>query len=132
MELEIASEIVKGGKRIIGFDLIPNIKDEEEFCQNLFYGHSYLSDEEERIVIESSKYGIDWNKHSFDVNKKERKALKSILGNKRNYTIEITENSIIKLRINEDGKMNRYPGSKRARENRKKLKKAKKNRKHGK
>ena len=126
MEFKVVYEIVKGKERIIGFDLIPNTKNEEEFCRNLFYGHNCLSNEEERIVIESSKHGIDWYKHSFDINKKERKALKSILGNKRNSTIEITEDNTFKLRIDKDKKTNRYPGSKRARKIRKKLKRAKK------
>ncbi len=139
MEFEVASEIVKGKKRIIGLDLTPkkgshigvdaiNTVDEEEFCRNLFYRYNYftIDEEEKKIIIESSKHGSNWNKCFFGVSKKEAEALRNILRNKRSYTIEITENSIIKLRINEDGKMNRYPGNKHQRKIRNKLKRTKK------
>ena len=142
MKFEIISEIPKKGKRkkvIIGFDITPekgsyigteaiNTVDEEEFCQNLFYRYNYftIDDEEKKIIIESSKYGINWNKCFFGVSKKEAEALRNILRNKKSHAIEITENSIIKLRINEDGKMNRHLTNRKQRKTRKKIKKAKK------
>ncbi len=135
MEFETVSETIKGKKRTIGFDLTPkkgshigvdaiNTVDEEEFCQNLFHRYNYftIDDEEKKIIIESSEYGSNWNKCFFSVSKKEAKTLRNILRNKKSYTIEITENSIIKLRIDEDKKVNRYPGNKHQRKNRKKSK----------
>ena len=134
MEFEIASGTVKGKKRIIGFDLISTgvyVREEEKFCQHLSMGWlryirftDSVKKNESKLVIEISKYGINWDKHSFVIGRKEKKVLENIL--KTNYISETTEDNIFQLRIDENRKVNRYPGSRRSRNTRKKLKRAKK------
>ena len=130
MEFEIASGTVKGKKRIIGFDLIPTgvyVCEEEKFCQHLSMGWlryirftDSVKKNESKLVIEISKYGINWDQHSFVVDKKEAKVLENIL--RINYTFETTKDNVFQLRIDENRKVNRYPGNKRQRKNRKKSK----------
>lgn len=133
---------VKEGKRIIGLDLIPEeylwneekTREEIEFCKNLPRRIENGGAEIYFIIGKRIEIGIrnryDNGEYSFKVSDRVMKGLKKIL--RIGYTIETTEDNIFTARINkgkENGKGERFPGSKKARKARKKSKKIRKGKK---